>query len=123
MIIEIFIAVLYLVILYFKVFRGSHIWFDKNGEVKRRKTPKLWLILKVMYDYLLHTKAEDRLLKLRGFHKVSPRYFRVKLWKMDYVVIYDPELLKKVFNSQITSQRPFRNCFQLEKGLLSSECK
>ncbi|CAG9797348.1 unnamed protein product [Chironomus riparius] len=121
MILELFLAALYILFIYFKVFRGSYIWFDNNGEVKRRKKSKFWNILTTMYDYLLHTKPEDRLLKLRGFHKVSPRFFRVKFWKIDYVVIYDPELLKKVFNSQVACQRPFRNCFQLEKGLLSSE--
>ena len=123
MILELFVAALYILFMYFIVFRGSHIWFDKDGEVRRRKSSKLWMILKTMYDYLLHTKAEDRLLKLRGFHKVSPRFFRFKFWKIDYVVIYDPELLKKVLNSQVACQRPFRNCFQLEKGLLSSECE
>ena len=123
MILALFVAVLYLAFLYFKVFRGSYIWFDKNGEVKRRKAPRFWRILMTMYDYLFHTKGEDRLLKLRGFHKFSPRYFRFKFWKMDYIVIYDPEILKKVLNSQITCQRPFQNCFQLEKGLLSSDCE
>ncbi|KAG5674748.1 hypothetical protein PVAND_004699 [Polypedilum vanderplanki] len=111
MLIQILMSIAFAIFLYFKVFR------KKNSPMQN----KFQIIVTTIYEYIFLTKEEDRLEKLKFIHEFSPRYIRLKFWKIDYVIVYDPELLKKVFNSQITCQRPFRNCFQLEKGLLASE--
>lgn len=109
----------YIVYLYFTEFRVPFNEYLKENYVRRRNS--FWLVLRATYEFLFVVKSEDRLRFFKLIHNFSPRFYRMKFWKWDYVFLYDPELFKKVFNTQITCQRPFRNCIQLEKGLLSSE--
>lgn len=122
MLTQLLITVVFAIFLYFKVFKNKKYEFNKNGSIKRNKS-RLRIIASTVYTFIFHTKEEDRLEYFKLIHKFSPRYMRLKFWKFDYICVYDPELLKKIFNSQLACQRPFRNCFQLEKGLLASECK
>lgn len=94
---------------------------EGNSESKRRKG-NFWMILKGVFNFLFRVKSEDRLNSFKAIHKLFPRYTRLTLFGSDNLVIYDPELCKKVYMVQTACQRPFRNCFQLEYGLLSSEC-
>jgi hypothetical protein len=75
------------------------------------------------YNFCFKVKSEDRLAEFQKVHLIFPRCARVKLPGFDFIAIYDPEILKKLFNAQGACQRPFRNCLQLQKGLLSSECE
>lgn len=87
---------------------------------------KIWrwrLIAAEAFKYIFLTKSEDRHNALKHIHKFFPRYCRIKIFNFDYIFIYDPEISKKVFSAQSACQRPFRNCLQLELGLLSSECE
>lgn len=144
MILELLITLSSLIFIYFKVFRKNSLFYDKNGKIKPKKASYM-MIIKTMYQFIFHTKREgmmrlienflkiffsnkisnftDRLDFFKKIHRFSPKFLRIKFWKFDYVAVYDPDILKKVFNSQAACQRPFRNCFQLEKGLLASECK
>jgi hypothetical protein len=120
MLIQVLMTIAFIIFLYFKVFRRK----DHAEELgKERIRSKFEIIVTTIFEYIFITKEEDRLEKLKFIHEFSPRYIRLKLWKLDYVIVYDPDLLKKIFNSQVACQRPFRNCFQLEKGLLASECE
>lgn len=105
------------VFLYYKFTSG------KNSSVARRKSGNLWLILTTVYKFIFKVKSEDRLDAFKQIHKVFPRFTRIKIFNFDLVAVYDPEILKKVFAAQTCCQRPFRNCLQLEYGLLSSECE
>lgn len=84
---------------------------------------KLWLMVSAIYRFCFVLSSDDRLDAFKMIHKFFPRYARLKIFNYDNLVIYDPELCKKVFNSQSACQRPYRNVFKLEYGLLSSECK
>lgn len=75
-----------------------------------------------VYNFCFKVKSEDRLAEFQKVHLVFPRYARVKVPGFDFMAVYDPELLKKIFSAQVACQRPYRNCLKLEKGLLSSEC-
>lgn len=99
-------------------FRGS-----KSSSDKKKKSAGIWTILQAVYNFLFRVKSEDRLNYFKQVHRLFPRYTRLTIFNSDNVVIYDPELCKKVFSAQSACQRPFRNCFQLNYGLLSSECK
>lgn len=105
------------------------IFFYKFGGEKfcpnkvKTKLRNFWFIVAYVYKFCFNVKSEDRLYSLRFIHKVFPRYVRIKIFSFDNIVVYDPELCKKIFNSQSACQRPFRNCIQLEYGLLSSKCE
>lgn len=92
-----------------------------SGE--KQRPSKLRLGLTALYQFCFVLKSEDRLDAFKLIHKFFPKSVRVKFFKWDYLCIYDPELCKKVFNSQAACQRPYRNCFRLEFGLLASECE
>lgn len=97
---------------------------NSSNESKGKKTTgNYWTLMTAVFNFLFRVKSEDRLNSFKQVHKFFPRYVRMKIFNSDNVVIYDPEICKKVFNAQVACQRPFRNCFQLEYGLLSSECK
>lgn len=99
----------------------------------RFMAPKKWrlmasirkwrLIAAEGFKFIFLTKSEDRHNAFKHIHKVFPRYCRIKIFNFDNIFVYDPELSKKIFNAQSACQRPFRNCLQLEMGLLSSECE
>lgn len=94
---------------------------EENSE-KKRKKGKYAVIFSAVFDFFFRVKSEDRLNCFKAIHKVFPRFLRVSLFNSDNIIIYDPDLCKKVYSAQVACQRPFRNCFQLENGLLSSEC-
>lgn len=94
---------------------------DKNPDKKKVKSGNYWVIATTVFKFLFQVKSEDRLNAFKQIHKFFPRYTRIKIFNYDNIIIYDPELCKKVFNAQVACQRPFRNCIQLECGLLSSE--
>lgn len=94
-----------------------------NNKDGKKKPGNFWILMKAIFNFLFRVKSEDRLNSLKQIHKFFPRYTRIKFFNYDNIIIYDPELCKKVFSAQSACQRPFRNCFQLEYGLLSSECK
>lgn len=96
----------------------------KSGKSSLKKQLKnFYLIITVAYQFFFKLKSEDRLGVFKYIHKYFPRYFRINFFGHETIMIYDPDLLKKVFNSQSACQRPYRNCIQLECGLLSSECE
>lgn len=97
----------------------------RKGEKSKKKgeSDNFWLIAKNVYKFCFVVKSEDRLNAFKTIHKFLPRYCRFRIFSYDNIVIYDPELCRKVFNAQSACQRPFRNCIQLECGLLSSECE
>lgn len=94
-----------------------------KGKRSKRKLKDYWTIAVSSYKFCFKVKSEDRLNALKTIHKYFPRYTRFKIFNYDNIIIYDPELCRKMFNSQTACQRPFRNCIQLENGLLSSECE
>lgn len=98
--------------------------FRQRDESLDKKKPKgkFRVIFKGVFDFLFRVKSEDRLNCFKSIHKIFPRFVRVTFLNSDNVIIYDPDLCKKVYSTQIACQRPFRNCFQLNYGLLSSEC-
>lgn len=96
---------------------------NKSYDGERKKSGNYWVLMKAVFNFLFRVKSEDRLNSFKQIHKFFPRYTRMRIFNSDNIVIYDPEICKKVFNAQSACQRPFRNCFQLEYGLLSSECK
>ncbi|CRK94442.1 CLUMA_CG007949, isoform A [Clunio marinus] len=77
-------------------------------------------ILPPILKFCFKDKSEDKLNRFKYVHKIFPRYLRMKFLNFDVITVYDPELCKKIFNSQLACQRPFRNCLQLEYGLLAS---
>lgn len=81
------------------------------------------IFLNAAFQFLFKVKSEDRLNAIKKIHTFFPGFLRIKIFNYDNLIVYDPEMCKKIFNSQIACQRPFRNCIQLETGLLSSECK
>lgn len=81
------------------------------------------LILKGAYYFFFKVESEDRLTVLKQIHKFFPRFTRIKFFSFDTIIVYDPELCKKIFNAQSACQRPFRNCMQFNYGLLASECE
>lgn len=84
----------------------------------------LFFVPKLLYRIIFVIKPEDRLSSAKALHELFPRYMRFKFFNLfDVLIVYDPDLLKKVFNSHAACQRPFRNCLQHNYGLLSSECK
>lgn len=93
---------------------------EKSG--KKKLKGNYWVILKGIFDFLFRVKSEDRLNSFKLIHKLFPKFARFKFLNSDNIIVYDPELCKKVYSAQSACQRPFRNCFQLEYGLLSSEC-
>lgn len=99
--------------------------FTKSSSNEKNKAGRhSWIIISSIYNFIFKVKSEDRLNAFKQIHKFFPRYTRIKIFNLvDQIVIYDPEICKKVFNAQTACQRPFRNCLQLENGLLSSECK
>lgn len=101
---------------FFKFRRGK-------SSSETQKKAGVWLIMQAVFKFLFRVKSEDRLNSFKTIHKFFPRFTRLTLFNSDNIVIYDPELCKKVFSAQSACQRPFRNCFQLNFGLLSSECK
>lgn len=90
---------------------------------KKKKHSKLWLILKSVYKFCFVYTSEDRLDAFKYVHLSFPRFTRFKFLNLDYLIIYDPDLCKKVYNSQSACQRSYRNIFRLDFGLLASECK
>ena len=95
-----------------------------NGKISsNRRAENIFLILKGAYYFLVKVKSEDRLTALKQIHKFFPRYTRIKFFSFDTIIVYDPELCKKIFSAHSACQRPFRNCMQFHYGLLSSECE
>lgn len=97
---------------------------NKNSNGKKRASKDYWLIISNLYNFCFKVKSEDRLNAFKQIHKFFPRYTRIKFFNLfDYIFVYDPEICKKIFNSNAACQRPFRNCIQLECGLLASKCE
>lgn len=95
-----------------------------NGKVtSNKKAQNLMVLMKGAYNFFLKVKSEDRLTALKQIHKFFPRYTRIKFFNLDTIIVYDPDLCKKIFNSQSACQRPFRNCMQFNYGLIASECE
>lgn len=95
-----------------------------DGKIRSNKRAEnLFLILRGSYYFCFKLESDDRLKVLKQIHKYFPRYTRIKIFNFDTIIVYDPDLCKKIFNSQSACQRPFRNCFKFNYGLLASECE
>lgn len=95
-----------------------------GGKRSLKATYKKYRLFTIaVYQFFFKVKNEDRLNVLKHVHKYYPGYLRINILGTEIVMLYDPDLLKKMFNSQSACQRPFRNCMKLEFGLLASECE
>lgn len=116
MLLESFLVTIVFLLSFFYKFSNRKISLSKRVE-------NFFLILKGAYFFCFKVKSEDRLTALKQIHKFFPRYTRIKFFGFDTIIVYDPELSKKIFNAQSACQRPFRNCLQFNYGLLASECE
>lgn len=73
--------------------------FWKLYGSKNHKLKKKWNVFKLsanaVLDFMFRMKSEDRLNAFRKIHFLYPKFLHISFFKIQVLVVYDPEIAKK----------------------------